>query len=181
MYIKPLSDEDKIAIGLYRDEKVFKIFFINNFKRLRDYAFLFLKDRHIAEDVVSEVMWKIWHLESDLVHIVRVEQYMMRAVKNKCLNLSRLNIPIFTSSDELENNDLRSETSSPEEILIQVESIHRINQAIELLPEKTRIAFRYVKEEKKTYKETAEKMNISVKTVDRHIQIAIKKLWDYLK
>jgi|SRR5699024_3534243 len=180
MHFKPLSDEDKIAISLNRDERVFKAFFVSNYKLLRDYAFSYLKDRHMAEDVASEIMWKIWHLGSDLMHIKRLEQYMLRAVKNRCLNIIRVRMPIFTTSEYLESNDVRTQTSSPENILIQVESVHRIYQAIELLPEKTKQAFRYVKEEKKSYKEVAEKMNISVKTVDRHIQIAIKKLWEHL-
>lgn len=181
MTIKPLSDYDKKAIGINRDEVVFRMFFISNYQALRVYAYSFLKDTHLAEDVASEIMWKMWHLGPDLVHISSVEHYMLRSVKNKCLNIGRVRSLAFSTQEELENQETRFDNSSPEHIFIQSESLSRIHQAIEQLPEKTKQAFQYVKEEKRSYKETAEKMDISVKTVDRHIQIAVKKLWDALK
>lgn len=181
MHIKALSDKDRIAISSARDESAFKRFFVSNFSALRDYAYLFLKDRHTAEDVASEVMWKIWHLESDLMHIAKLEHYMLRAVKNRCLNLARIARVVCTTDEDLEFKDDRLDICSPEHILIQNEAVNRIYCAIDLLPEKTKQVFKYVKEDKISYKETALKMDISIKTVDRHIQIAVKKLWAALK
>lgn len=181
MYIKPLSDEDKKAIGIARSENAFKKFFTANFKVLTHYAYSFLKDRHLAEDVASEIMWKIWHLESDLLHIAYVEQYILRAVKNKCLNLSRVRQIVSVTDENLENKDTRIDICCPEHILIQTESIKRINLAIEDLPPKTKQVFNFIKEDKISYKEAAVKMDISIKTVDRHVQIALNKLWEALK
>lgn len=181
MYLRPISEEQKKAIATHRDEQAFKTFYLLNFNPLRNYALSFLKDKHLSEDVASELMWKIWHLGEDILHISCLESYMLRAIKNKCLNILRVRPLVLSDPQELEDFEQRQDDECPEQLLIQSESIARILRAVEGLPAKTKMAFHYVKQEKRSYKEVAETMNISVKTVDRHIQIALKKLWDTLK
>jgi len=181
MYFKPLSEEDRKKIAIYRDEKIFKAFFISNFRVLENYAILFVKDKHIAEDIVSEVMWKMWHLGSDLVHVASVESYLSRAVKNKSLNYLRIKQASYVGHEELTDYPCTDEVLSPERLLISDERIKQIEEAIEQLPSKTQQAFKLVKDESRSYKAAAEIMGISTKTVDRHIQIALQKLWNTLK
>jgi len=179
MIFNLLSDDAKRKIATERNEAVFKSYFISNYKALENYAFYFLKDRCLAEDVSSEVMWKMWHIEGDLLHISNVEQYLLRSVKNKCLNILRVKQLQYVDQDDIKDSILDS--NSPENILIETEALLRIQNAIDQLPEKTKQAFLLVKEERLSYKEVAEKMSISTKTVDRHIQIAVKKLLIFLK
>ncbi|MNR31047.1 RNA polymerase sigma factor [compost metagenome] len=113
------------------------------------------------------------------MNIVSLESYLLRAIKNKCLNLLRVRQLVLT--DGIEYQDTLIDRNTPEDILISTESIQRIQRAVECLPPKTKEAFKLVKEEKKTYLETAETMGISKKTVDRHIQIALGKLWACMK
>lgn len=180
MYLKPLTDENKRKIAIDREEPVFKTFFIANFKVLENYAVFYVKDKHIAEDIASEVMWKMWHLGSDLLHVSSVESYLIRAVKNKCLNYLRVQQATYVGHDELADYPYPDHLS-PEQILISTERVRQIEQAIEALPSKTLQAFKLVKDEKYTYKDAAEIMGISTKTIDRHIQIALQKLWVALK
>lgn len=180
MYLKPLTEEDKRKIAIDREELIFKAYFIANFKALENYAILFLKDRNFAEDVVSEIMWKMWHLGSDLVHISSVEYYLIRAVKNKCLNFLRIQQTTYVGHDEL-TDYVSFDYSTPEQLLISTERIKEIERAIESLPPKTQQAFRLVKDKNYTYKKAAEIMGLSTKTIDRHIQIALQKLWSILK
>lgn len=180
MFFKPLSEENKKKIAVDRDERAFKAFFIANFKKLENYAMLFVKDKYVAEDIASEVMWKMWHLDSDLLHVSAVELYLMRAVKNKCLNYLRVRQAVYVGHEELADYAQRDDLS-PEKILISSERMQQIERAVEALSSKTQQAFRLVKDEGHSYKETAEIMEISTKTVDRHIQIAVQKLWDTLK
>jgi len=179
MYLKPLSEENKRNIAIHRDENSFKAYFLANYGVLKSNAFSFIKDKQLAEDVVSEVLWKIWYLGPDLMNIVSLESYLLRAIKNKCLNLLRVRQLVLT--DGIEYQDTLIDRNTPEDILISTESIQRIQRAVECLPPKTKEAFKLVKEEKKSYLETAETMGISKKTVDRHIQIALGKLWACMK
>lgn len=180
MYLKPLTDDNKRKIALDRDELIFKAYFIANFKALEKYAVLFVKDKNFAEDIVSETMWRMWHLGSDLIHISSVESYLARSVKNKCLNFLRVKQNIYVSHDELADYNYFDQ-SCPEQLLISNERIKEIENAIDALPPKTQEAFKLIKDENYSYKEAAEIMGISIKTIDRHIQIATQKLWAILK
>lgn len=179
MILTTLSTEKKLKIALERDESVFKSYFIANYKMFEKYAFSYLKDKHLAEDVASEVMWKMWHIGEDLVHVANVEQYLFKAVKNKCLNMLRMKQLKYVEENEL--FEFADNSLNPESIFIQSQAVTKIEQAISKLPEKTKQAFLLVKEERFTYKQVAESMNISTKTVDRHIQNAVKKLFQGLK
>ncbi|MVZ60610.1 sigma-70 family RNA polymerase sigma factor [Sphingobacterium humi] len=179
MFFKSLSEEEKLKIAQARNETVFKSYFLRNYRVLEQYAYTFLKDKALAQDVSSEVMWKMWHLEADLLHISNVESYLLRSVKNKCLNMLRLKQVVYVDQQELRDELL--DQNHPEEIMMQTEGVKRIESAIASLPQKTKQAFKLVKEEKRSYQEVADLMNISKKTVDRHIQIALSKLWAILK
>ena len=179
MPFKPLTSLEKERIAQYRDEMVFKSYFLRNYKVFERYAFGFLKDYALAQDVCSEVMWKMWHLGSDLMHVSSVEGYLLRMVKNRCLNLLRLNRPVYLVPEELAEIGLDS--PDPEHLLMQTERMKEIQDAIDALPQKTKQAFLLVKEESRSYLEAAEIMNISKNTVDRHIQIALAKIWQSLK
>ena len=179
MIFKPITDIEKHKIGIDRDESVFKAYFVANYKVLKGYAMRILGDTHFAEDVASEVLWKLWHLGSDIVHIAALESYLLRSVKNKCLNLLRVRQLHYM--DPADIKDTLVEWEHPQQLLMQEESLRRIENAIHSLSPKTKEAFLLVKEQRYSYKEVAEQLNISTKTVDRHVQIALQKLWLALK
>nr|WP_278653485.1 sigma-70 family RNA polymerase sigma factor [Bacteroides clarus] len=70
---------------------------------------------------------------------------------------------------------------TPEDELISQEEISEINLAINSLPNKCKIAFKLVKENHLKYKEAAEILNISVKTLEAHLTTAMKKIREKLK
>lgn len=177
--IKDFSEDQKHRIAIMRDEYVFKQFFIQNIAMLEQYAFSIVKDACHAEDVASEVFWEIWNMGSKLTQIKSVSAYLYRATKNKCLNLLRNKIVRYEAV-EVHGNTLVDDLS-PEALLISAEKTSEIEHAIDQLPPKTKEAFLLVKDCQMTYKQAAEAMGIAVKTVDRHIQIAVAKLYFILK
>ena len=76
----------------------------------------------------------------------------------------------------LENFDRRIQASNPESKLMHKELITHINAAIDLLPDKCKIVFKLSRDEQLSHKEIAKKLNISTKTVEAHITIALKAL-----
>lgn len=173
------SEEQKFNIAIKRDENAFKQLFSQNFEILKRYALSIVKDDYHAEDVACEVLWEIWNMEAKLIHIKSTSAYLYRATKNKCLNLLRNKIvhyePVEVHADTL-IDDL-----SPETLLISSEKTREIEYAIDQLSPKTKEVFLLVKDSQMTYKQAAEIMGIAVKTVDRHMQIAIEKLYFLLK
>lgn len=177
--IKDFTEEQRHKIAIMRDEYVFKQFFIQNIETLEQYALSIVRDDCHAEDIASEVFWEIWNMGPKLADIKSVPAYLFRATKNKCLNLLRNKI-IHYEPVEVHCNTLVDELS-PESLLISREKTKEIERAIDQLSPKTKEAFLLVKDCQLTYKQAAETMGIAVKTVDRHIQIAIEKLYFLLK
>ncbi|MCD8102203.1 MAG: RNA polymerase sigma factor [Alistipes sp.] len=70
---------------------------------------------------------------------------------------------------------------SPEYILISRQNVDKINSLIDSLPAKCKMAFKLVKEDKLTYKEAAEIMEVSVNTIDAHIFKAVKIIKEELE
>lgn len=73
----------------------------------------------------------------------------------------------------------RTETT-PEDDLISKEAVSEINEAINDLPEKIKIVFKLIREDNLKYKEVAEILGISVKTVESHMTTAVRKLRETL-
>ncbi|MGJ1436030.1 sigma-70 family RNA polymerase sigma factor [Sphingobacterium siyangense] len=177
--IQELSTEEKQMIAIGRDERIFKKFFIQNFDGLKLYAFSFIKDEDLAQDISCEILWKIWNLQERLLGIELLVPYILRAVKNKCLNHIRKKSIEYSLHDMAHDNFI--DDISPESLLISKEKIAEIEHSISLLPAKTKQAFLLVKDEQLSYKQAAAKMGIAINTVDRHLQIALKKIYAQLK
>jgi len=164
-----------------------------HYSRLCRFAALFLRDAARAEDVVEDVMFGLWLRRNDIAVIGSLEPYLMRAVRNRCLNelrlLSRKGEYSFSSLSPQENIDFLervfSDGQHPLGCLLQREMESEIRQAVEALPSECRAVFSKSRYENKTYKEIAQDLDISVNTVKYHIKNALfllhKRLAAYMK
>jgi RNA polymerase sigma factor (sigma-70 family) len=161
------------AIADERDEEAFKTLFLYFYDDLTHFSTSILRDETLAEDLVSELMAKIWFMGESLLKIKNIKTYLFIAIKNQSLNVVTKNKS--ASSLEIENNSFPS-APNPEEILISKELTQRIEAAVDALPPKCSMAFTLVKDNACTYKEAATIMEVSTNTIDRHIQIALSRI-----
>ena len=70
--------------------------------------------------------------------------------------------------------------TTPEEDFISKETVNSLNNAINSLPDKCKMAFKLVREDKMKYKDAAQVLDISVKTLEAHITTAVKKIREAL-
>lgn len=151
------------------------------FGPLTRFALCFLKSRQLAEEVASDVMLILWQRREELTAVKNVRSYAFITTKNLSLNaIKKDSKRKFTSLDELDVN-VHLNIRSPEQLLINDELRKRLEETINRLPEKGKLVFKLIKEDGFSYKEVAEIMDISVKTVDAHLVSSIKKLMVILK
>ncbi len=164
------------AIALERDQQAYQKIFYHFYADLVRYSHSILEDLKSAEDVVSEVLLRLWLLEKKALAIQNLSFYLYRSVKNSSLNeLKNLK---RTQSLPLDFEVLDSQ--SPERLLISKEKIASIEEAIQMLPPKCKTVFSLLREQQLSYVEVAELLDISVNTVSRHLQLALQKLTDFL-
>jgi RNA polymerase sigma-70 factor (family 1) len=165
--------QNGIAAGDQRSfEDLYRLFFA----RLFNFSLLFVHRKEIAEETVNDVMMKVWNKRKDLPEVKNLETYLFVAVRNQSLNYisqySHLHIAIEPDNDRGEIINL----NDPEKELEWKEIHFRLNQAIDQLPEQCRTVFKLVKEEGFRYKQAAEILGISPRTVETQLFRAIKKL-----
>ena len=163
-------------IAVYEDETAYKELFFILFNSLTRFATGIVHSKEIAEEIVSDVFIGIWTDRAKLNAIDDLQLYIFIAVKNNSIRKAKqLHKRTTVSIDEI---DVETESlyQNPEQRLISVESVHRIETAINHLPQRARLIFKLAKEDNMRYKDIAALLNISVKTVDNQLAIALKKI-----
>lgn len=146
---------------------------------LCNYAYTFLKEFNASEDVVQEVFVKVWEKRQDMIVSDTLRFYLFAAVRNNCL--TQLQKVKKTAIVALDDQDVADDTApidadSPSEIDYPA----RLESAMNQLPAKCREVFVLSRMSKQSYKEIAEILNISVKTVENQIGKALKILRNYV-
>ncbi len=144
---------------------------------------LFVKSHANAEEVVSDVLIRIFKNRKKLASVNNIEGYIFITVKNQSLKfLSKSNkLNAMVNSMEEEADFIMPTQQNPETALLDKELATVIREAVECLPPKRRMIFQFVKEEGLHYKDVAELMDISIKTVEVHMGLALKDISGALK
>ena len=155
----------------------FRELFDHYYEKLLHFSFSLIRNSKLAEEIVLDVFASLWKKRSELCEIEHIESYAFKATKNRTLNAIR------DQKKDLVNLEVDSIefkyvclNRNPESELLTQELLQIISQAIEALPEKGRLIYRLVKEEEMNYKQVAELLDISSKTVDSHVYSAVKKV-----
>jgi RNA polymerase sigma-70 factor (family 1) len=168
--------ELQTKIALYNDAQAYKQLFFTFYNSLVKFAAGFVDSRESAEEVVSDVFIKVWDKRSTLETIGNIRVYLYVSTKNTALNYVAKQRKLDTVRLEDLNIDLPSTIQNPEQLMITAEMVRRIDNAINSLPPRCKLVFKLVKEDGLPYKEVADILNISVKTIDNQLAIALKKI-----
>ena len=159
------------------DKQAFSLFFNQYYAKLLRFAHLFVPSIHQAEDIVSEVLIRLLKKRKELFKIQNFEGYLFLSVKNEALNhlkQSKRNNNLV--SIENEHDCFSSDFVDPLNKLLEEELRDLIYHTIEKLPPKRRMVYKLIKDEGLKYKEVAELLEISERTVEVHLKIAVKEL-----
>lgn len=168
-------------VALYDDQNAYQKLFKILYPSLYRFSFFLLKSKVLAEEVTSDVMIALWRNRLKLLQVDNIKVYAFVIARNFSLNeLNKTSRYEIVSIDAIEV-DVFLDSLTPEQIYINDELRKKIEMAIQLLPNRCKLVFKLIKEEGMSYKETATILNISAKTVDAQLVIAIKKLTCILK
>lgn len=166
-------DQEKAWIDDWPRDKsrVMEAIYKSSFPYLRASAFRILRDVELAEDMVQEVMLRLWQQDS-LSHIGYLGPYLHRAVINRSLNKLREAIR-FGDEEALKTiPSTGGEPRSDEDDLLQA----RLRRAMDRLPERCRLVFVFSRFEQLSNREIAGLLDISVKTVENQMTKALRIL-----
>ena len=165
-------DEDQILTFELNETKQFEMLFKERFASLCNYANKLLLDRSSAEDAVQQVFSKLWEKRSQITIDTSIKSYLYRATYNTCMNEIKRNqkLHVLGSEDQvydMQQADVRTRVNDLEK---------HVNLGLEQLPEKCRAIFVMSRYERMKYKEIADLLEISIKTVENQMGKALKMM-----
>jgi RNA polymerase sigma-70 factor (ECF subfamily) len=163
------------------DEKALQQLFELYGDGLLRFSVSIIKKKELAEEVVCDVFFQLWLQRKKASSIENIKAYLFTATKNTTLNyLEKEKRVRFSSLDDI-SVTLPIDEICPETELISAELRNAIEQAIQHLPERCKLIFSLAKIEQFKYKEIAQILGISVKTIDHQLTIAIKKIGETIE
>jgi len=161
---------------------VFEQVFKEHFKNLHAYACSILKDEDEAEEMVQNVFYKLWEKKEKIGELQSVPAYLYRSVYNECMNyVKHEKVKMTYEAYAVHHGSIAGQAT---DTATAKELEHRIADALADLPEQCRTIFQLSRFEELKYREIADKMGLSVKTVENQMGKALKilrtKLADYI-
>ena len=163
-------------IARYDDQLAYRELFTSLYSYLFRFAKSLVKAKEPAEEIISDVFIKVWEKRKELEKIENLKLYLYVTTRNIAYNY--LDKQKRSATNPLE--DLQAEFTSlyfdPEQMLITADMMARIQKAVDQLPPKCKMIFKLTKEDGLKYREVAELLSISIKTVENQLTIALQKI-----
>lgn len=169
-----LSDENLLSLIQNNQDEAFQFLFKKYYSRLLAYAIRFVKEKEIAEDIIQEVFMSFWE-KRQLLKSISLSSLLFCMVRNASINYLKQKVLVDKFPIEyIENIDgeeklysLDFALSADEETLYE-ELRKRIQEALSILPERSREIFLLSRFKGLKNKEIASKLEISTTAVEKH-------------
>jgi RNA polymerase sigma-70 factor (ECF subfamily) len=154
-------------------EKSYEDFFRSHYASLCRFILKIVKDKDLTEDIVQDVFIKLWEKKDTLIINSSLKSYLYRSAINTAYN--ELNTIKRYPKKILEGEEMENSIVVENEERLEVDELEeKIAIIIAQLPEACREIFTLSRFEAMSYKEIAETLSISVKTVENQMGKALK-------
>jgi RNA polymerase sigma-70 factor (ECF subfamily) len=160
-------------------EQLFAEIYSKHYSELCIYAVRFLKDEDEAEEIVQEIIFKLWEQREQLENVNSLRSYLYRSVHNRCLNYIKHQLHKNKYQDKAYVEMKKLELESAEDYQ-QKELEDKVHAAIHSLPDRCKEVFQLSRFEGKKNKEISDHLGISVKAVEANITRALSALRESL-
>lgn len=165
---------------LLRDTSSFENLFRTQHAKLWLSAYRILNDKARAEDVVQDIFLKLWQKREEISVQENLSAYLHRAVTNHAINIYKQQYRRLIEHGEEISEKPDTVSIEADNVILTKELSEKIDYAISTMPDSIRGVFMLSRFEELSYKEIAERLEISVKTVEKHMSNALKHLRKYL-
>lgn len=165
------------------DIKTFESVFRHYYSSLCIYSYSIVGRRDIAEEIVQELFYVLWKERENLQILLSLKSYLYGAVRNQSLQYCEHKSVQERYKEKVLSGDNRDD-ASPQDELEYKELEYIVNNTLRKLPERRRRIFQMHRQEGRKYKEIAEMLSLSVKTIEAEMtktyQILRKEVDKYI-
>lgn len=149
-------------------------------KRIYPFVLNMIKSELLAEEIVQDIFTQLWVKREEAMHWEYPQAYLFKMATNRTLDqlrkISRETHLIQALTETMHNTPL----NDIEAWLDGKETSQLIHEAVSTLPPQRLKVYRLCREQGLSYRETAEQLGISVKTVQAHLQEATRQIRAYI-
>jgi len=179
MPFKNLPDNRLIQHCREGNDKAFNELFRRYFNKLHQFSLKFVKDESVAEELVLDLLLKVWQNTDQIQTDGEIAPYLFRAMKNTLFNHIRRKTVLTVSLDLIPEESITSRAADAE---IESKELSLIYHTMleQLSPQRKKV-FQMSREHDMTHKEIAAELQLSVNTVENHIGASLSFLRRNLK
>lgn len=165
--------------SLLQDETSFEVLFRQLYSSVCKTIYKIVLDRDVAEDITQDAFVVLWEKRAEVT--VSVKSYLYRAAINKAFNHLEKSKRWVRSPEDGEGwHDFTPIDNTTEETIILGETQKKVEEALNSLPPACRTVFLMSRMDEMSYKEIAEVLQISIKTVENQMSKALRILRERL-
>lgn len=168
------SDEDILQGIKAGDKRALTVLYNMYWKVLYISSYNLLKNKEVCEEIIQDVFIDLWNKKKELEIKVSLKSYLYACVRYKVFAEFRKNKIIRV--ELFEELDKRLQYTTPETKMMHDELEIQIQLIVSSLPEKCKKVYQLSRNEQLSHKEIAERLDISIKTVENHITNALRVL-----
>lgn len=181
MSVKTLPKESELLRRIAEgDQFAFKVIYDRYQGHVYSRALYLLKSDILAEEVLQEVMLKLWLTARKLTEDTNFSAYLTVLTRNRSFQLLRRKVLQAKTDIHLGRGWTESHNETEEQILL-AETRKLLADGIALLPPQQKMVYELCRLEGLKYEEVAQKMNLSSETVKSYMKLALRFLRAYLK
>jgi RNA polymerase sigma-70 factor (ECF subfamily) len=161
------------------DCMAFEKVFFSFADRLYYFAMRYLRNQHDAEELVQEVFVKLWENRESLNEELSFSGYLFTITRNTIFNQNRKKIN-EQAYQEYVKHALQVASTKMEDDLIYADIKNLIDKVVEDLPPQRKLVYKMSRDQGLTYKEIAQELSLSERTVEAHIRLALKTITEFV-
>ena len=171
------SDSSQISAVKKGDKGAYEQLFVRYYPTLLRFIHGMLKDNHMAEDIAQNIFMKLWIHREKLDSTQSLKNYLFVLAKHEIFNIFKAKRTTMLSLlPQLNDRDIEDRGYSIEEQYNYAELNELLIQNISKMPPQRQLIFRMSRCEHLSNREIAERLGLSVRSVDKHIELALKDL-----
>ena len=172
------SDQDLLSLFREGSEDAFDQLFHRFYPSLCFFADNILKDKHAAEDIVQDMLLKVWQKQQDFEQFGALRSFLYTGVKNACFNqLDKVKVKARHEEYTNANPEIEADILN---LIIRTEVVRQLYAMVDTLPEQCRNVIRMTFEEGMKPKEIADELGVTISTVNNQKMRGLKLLKDRL-
>jgi RNA polymerase sigma-70 factor (ECF subfamily) len=175
------QSDDQLIIRLSKDDRsAFTMIFKKYYSDLVHYAHTIITDVMQSEDIVQEVFVKLWENRTKTFVHGSLISYLLKAVHNRCVDFIRHH-EVTGRYTALTLKQALNSYNNIDTYILQSEIQANYNDALDRIPDVYAMVYKMNRNESLTYAEIAEKLNLSVRTIEVRMGKALSLLREELK